>query len=65
VRGAGGGFQVGQVTEGELRQAIIVLSKLTNWGLAEVLELEMDEFWAYFKQAQIVENEISKQLRGK
>lgn len=65
MRGAGGGFQVGQVTEGELRQAIIVLSKLTNWGLAEVLELEMDEFWAYFKQAQIVENEISKQLRGK
>jgi hypothetical protein len=38
---------------------------LTNWSLAEVLELEMDEFWAYFKQAQIVENEIAKQLRGK
>lgn len=65
MRGTGGGFQVGQVTEGELRQAIIVLSKLTNWGLAEVLELEVDEFWAYFKQAQIVENEIAKQLRAK
>lgn len=65
MRGAGPGFQVGQVSEGELRQAIIVLSKLTNWGLAEVLELDCDEFWAWFKQAQIVENEIVKQMRGK
>ncbi len=65
MRGAGCGFQVGQVAEDQLRQAIIVLSKLTNWSLAEVLELEMDDFWAYFKQAQIVENEIAKQLRGK
>jgi hypothetical protein len=30
-----------------------------------VLELEVDEFWAWFKQAQIVETEIGKQLRGK
>ena len=65
MRGAGSGFQVGQVSEGELRQAVIVLSKLTNWGLAEVLDLEVDEFWAWFKQAQIVENEIIKQLRSK
>ena len=65
MRGAGPGFQVGQVSEDQLRQAIIVLSKLTNWGLADVLDLEVDEFWAYFKQAQIVENEIAKQLRPK
>jgi hypothetical protein len=48
-----------------LRQAIIVLSKLTGWGLAEVLELEVDDFWAWFKQAQIVETEIAKQLGSK
>lgn len=65
MRGTSGGFQVGQVSEEQLRQAIIVLSKLTGWGLAEVLELEVDEFWAWFKQAQIVENEILKQMRLK
>lgn len=65
MRGAGPGFQVGQVPEDQLRQAIIVLSKLTGWGLAEVLELEVDEFWAWFKQAQIVETEIGKQLEAK
>lgn len=65
MRGAGGGFQVGQVAEEQLRQAIIVLSKLTGWGLAEVLELEVDDFWAWFKQAQIVETEISKRLGAK
>lgn len=65
MRGAGGGFQVGQVAEEQLRQAIIVLSKLTGWGLAEVLELEVEDFWAWFKQAQIVENEIIKQMRPK
>lgn len=65
MRGTGCGFQVGQVSEEQLRQAIIVLSKLTGWGLAEVLGLEVDEFWAWFKQAQIVETEITKQLRGK
>jgi hypothetical protein len=41
------------------------LSKLTGWGLAEVVELEVDEFWVWFKQAQIVETEIGKQLRAK
>lgn len=65
MRGAGPGFQVGQVSDEQLRQAIIVLSKLTSWGLAEVLDLEVDEFWAWFKQAQIVETEIAKQLGTK
>jgi len=65
VRGTGPGFQVGQVPEDQLRQAIIVLSKLTGWGLAEVLGLEVDEFWAWFKQAQIIETEIGKQLEAK
>ncbi len=65
MRGAGRGFQVGQVAEEQLRQAIIVLSKLTGWGLAEVLELEVDDFWAWFKQARIVETEINKQVTGK
>ncbi len=65
MRGAGPGFQVGQVSEDQLRQAIIVLSKLTNWGLAEVLDLEVDEFWVWFKQAQIVQTEMNKQAKGK
>jgi hypothetical protein len=65
VRGAGRGFQVGQVAEEQLRQAIIVLSRLTGWGLAEVLELEVDDFWVWFKQAQIVNTEINKQVTGK
>jgi len=41
------------------------LSKLTNWGLAEVLDLEVDEFWVWFKQAQIVQTEMNKQAKGK
>jgi hypothetical protein len=30
-----------------------------------VLDLETDEFWAYFKQAQIVQTEINKQVASK
>ena len=43
----------------------MVLSKLTNWGLADILGLETDEFYAWLKTAQGIENEMAKQLRSK
>jgi hypothetical protein len=33
--------------------------------LAEVLDLEMDEFWAWLRSAQTVENEVAKQVKGR
>lgn len=42
-----------------------MLSKLTGWGLADILELESDEFWAWLKSARSIENEIAKQLKAK
>ena len=42
-----------------------MLSKLTGWGLADILELATDEFWAWLKHAQNLENEIAKQLKRK
>ncbi len=41
-----------------LRRAVIILAKATSWGLAEILELDLDEFWLWLEQAQVVENEI-------
>jgi hypothetical protein len=32
--------------------------------LAEVLELDTDDFWAWFRQAQVVQTEINKQVVG-
>jgi hypothetical protein len=33
--------------------------------LADILDLEADEFWEWLKAAQGIENEIAKQLRSK
>lgn len=30
-----------------------------------MLEMETDDFWAWFRQAQFVETEINKQVAGK
>jgi hypothetical protein len=45
---------------GTLRRAVIILAKATGWGLAEILELDLDEFWLWLEQAQVVENEIAE-----
>lgn len=42
-----------------------MLSKLTGWGLADILDLESEEFWAWLKSAQTLENEIAKQVKAK
>ena len=42
-----------------------MLSKLTGWGLADILDLDADEFWAWLKNAQNLENEIAKQVKAK
>ena len=42
-----------------------MLSKLTGWGLADILELDTDEFWAWLKSAQGIENEVAKAMRAK
>jgi hypothetical protein len=43
-----------------LRRAVIILAKATGWGLAEILDLDLDEFWLWLEQAQVVENEIAE-----
>lgn len=72
MRGAGSGFQTGQVLIDDLRRGVVILSKLTGWGLADILDLEADEFWAWLKTARSVlktarsvENEIATELRSK
>ncbi len=42
-----------------------MLSKLVGWGLADILDLDADEFWEWLKSAQAIENEIAKQLKAK
>lgn len=43
---------------------MIVLSKLTGWGLAEILDMDMDDFLAWHKAAQEVENDIAQQVKA-
>jgi hypothetical protein len=33
--------------------------------LADIMELEMDEFWAWLKSAQTIDNEIAKQVKAR
>jgi hypothetical protein len=46
-----------------LRRAVIILAKATGWGLAELLDLELDDFWAWFDQAEMVEDEIAEAMK--
>jgi hypothetical protein len=46
-----------------LRRAIIVLSKLTGWGLADILEMGLDDFWLFLEDGQAIQNEINEAAR--
>jgi hypothetical protein len=48
----------------DLRRAVILLAKATGWGLAELLDLDLDDFWAWFDQAEVVENEIVEAIKA-
>ncbi len=43
-----------------LRRAVVILAKATGWGLAEILDMELDDFWAWLTSAQSVQNEIAE-----
>jgi hypothetical protein len=47
----------------ELRRVVIILAKSTGWGLAELLDLELDELRAWSDSAEWVENEIAEAMR--
>lgn len=43
----------------------MLLSTWTHTSLAEILDMETDEFWAWFAEAGSVQNEIAKELNKK
>ncbi|MCE2835626.1 MAG: hypothetical protein LW834_01285 [Cyanobium sp. 49614_E6] len=47
----------------DLRRAVIILAKATGWGLAEILGLDLDEFWAWVHSAEMVEDEIAEAMK--
>jgi hypothetical protein len=38
----------------------VILAKATGWGLAEILDMELGDFWAWLASAQSVQNEIAE-----
>lgn len=42
---------------------MIILSRLTGWGLAEVLDLDSSDFWQWLEDAQAIENEIAERMK--
>ncbi len=48
----------------DLRRAVILLGKTTGWGLAEIMNLDLDHspfgFWSWVGSAVQVHNEIAK-----
>lgn len=44
---------------------MLILTKLTGWGLADILDLDIDEFWTWLNHARKLDNEIAKQLKQK
>jgi hypothetical protein len=45
-----------------LRRAVVILAKATGWGLAEILDMELADFWAWLASAQSVQNEIAEAM---
>jgi hypothetical protein len=45
-----------------LRRAVIILAKATGWGLAELLDLDLDDLWAWLHSAEMVEDEIAEAM---
>lgn len=43
----------------------MLLAGWTSTSLVDILDMETDEFWAWFTEAQTVQNEIAKELRAK
>jgi hypothetical protein len=41
----------------------MILSRRTGWGLAEILGLEVDEFWAWLEHSQLLENDIAQNVQ--
>lgn len=60
---AGPGFQAGQAVEATIRRAAVLLAGWCATSLADILEMETAEFWAWFAEAQTVQNEIAKELK--
>ncbi len=51
----------------DLRRAVIILAKATGWGLAEILNLDLDHgpfgFWSWLHSAEMVEDEIAEAMK--
>lgn len=49
-----------------LRRAVVILARVTGWGLAEIMDMDLshpvDGFWAWVESAQAVENEIAEAM---
>lgn len=45
-----------------LRRAVVILAKATGWGLAEILDMELADFWSWLASAQSVDNEIAERM---
>lgn len=45
-----------------LRRAVVILAKATGWGLAEIMGMDLDDFWLWLESAQAVENEIAEAM---
>jgi hypothetical protein len=43
---------------------VLILSRRTSWSLAEILDLEMDDFWSWLEHSQVLENDIAQQVTG-
>lgn len=43
----------------------MLLAGWTSTSLADILEMDTDEFWAWFTEARIVQTEIAKELGKK
>lgn len=45
-----------------LRRAVILLAKATGWALAEIMDMDLDDFWAWLKEAQAIGTEIAEAM---
>lgn len=46
-----------------LRRAVILLAKATGWALAEIGEMDLDDFWAWLEAAKDVSTEIAEAVK--
>jgi hypothetical protein len=42
---------------------VILLARATGWALAEIMDMDLDDFWAWLREAEAIGTELAEAVR--